>query len=372
MGRYDAAIKAMNTSLLLLGSSFEALYDGNAECDGARFKAATAQIDAASARFNGEQEAIRGQLTAYLAQLDELKKRIGERDDALLLGDAAADALDKLRESKKEVTDAKLKKFEEDADAARDKYVALNDALGQELTEFFARRTDDFDDKLKAIVAAQVALYAAITDAYQSIADADTRTAASASPAAKPEWSAKKYDEPKKAPAPARKASEAPAPADDAPPAPLKKPAAAGAPGDAAALDSKKAGVGSAAAKALISGKDPLDDAAVHAAAGSYVASAALNEEMQEKAGKAVAGKARDKDAQAKAGAAIAASTDNPLLKAAASNKMLQGAAGSLVGAAATNKAAQQAAGKAIANKANDPASQQKAAGALKGLLTKK
>jgi hypothetical protein len=368
----------MNTSLLLLGSSFEALYDGNAECDGARFKAATAQIDAASARFNADQDAIRGQLTAYLAQLDELKKRIGERDDALLLGDAAADALDKLRESKKEVTDAKLKKFEEDADAARDKYVALNDALGQELTEFFARRTDDFDDKLKAIVAAQVALYAAITDAYQSIADADTRTAASASPAAKPEWSAKKYDEPKKAPAPTRKASEAPAPAasddaDRAPPAPLKKPAAAaGAASDAAALDSKKAGVGSAAAKALISGKDPLDDSAVQAAAGSYVASAALNEEMQEKAGKAVAGKARDKDAQAKAGAAIAASTDNPLLKAAANNKMLQGAAGSLVGAAATNKTAQQAAGKAIANKANDPASQQKAAGALKGLLTKK
>jgi hypothetical protein len=100
---------------------------------------------------------------------------------------------------------------------------------------------------------------------------------------------------------------------DAAPPAPLKKPSKD--------LDSKKAGVGSAAAKALISGNDPLDDAAVHAAAGSYVASAAINEEMQEKAGKAVANKARDKDAQAKAGAAIAASTDNPLLKAAAGNK---------------------------------------------------
>jgi hypothetical protein len=366
----------MNQSLLLLGGSFEALYEGNPDSDGSRFKSATAQIDAASARFNADQEAIRGQLSTALTELDELKKRIGERDDALVLGDAAAEALDKLKESKKEVTEAKIKKYEEDADAARDKYVALNDKLGQDLTEFFARRTDAFDDKLKAIVAAQVALYAAITDAYQSIADADTRTGA-AKPA-QPEWAAKKYDEPK------RKASAAPAPAasehqhhddgdgDARPPAPVKKRAAASDASDAAALDSKKAGVGSAAAKALISGKDPLDDSAVQAAAGSYVASAALNEEMQDKAGKAVANKARDKDAQAKAGAAIANNTDNPLLKAAASSKLVQGAAGSLVGAAATNKTAQQAAGKAIANKANDPASQQKAAGALKGLLTKK
>jgi len=294
-----------------------------------------------------------------------------------VLGDAAAEALDKLRESKKEVTDAKLKKYEEDADAARDKYVALNDRLGQDLTEFFARRTDDFDAKLKAIVDAQVALYAAITDAYQSIADADSRTAAARPP--QPDWAAKKYDEPKKPAAAASSSSVSPrrdADADDAPPpAPLKKPAAAAAaaakPAEAS-LDTKKAGVGSAAAKALISGKDPLDDAGVQAAAGSYVASAALNEEMQEKAGKAVANKARDKDAQAKAGAAIAANTDNPLLKAAASSKAVQGAAGSLVGAVASNKAAQQAAGKAVANKANDPAAQQKAAGALKGLMSKK
>lgn len=311
-----------------------------------------------------------------MAQLDELKKRIAERDDALVLGDAAAEALDKLRESKKEVTDAKLKKYEEDADAARDKYVALNDRLGQDLTEFFARRTDDFDAKLKAIVDAQVALYAAITDAYQSIADADTRTTA-ARPA-QPDWAAKKYDDAAAAKKPAAASvsprRDAAAADDDAsapPPAPLKKPAAAAAKPDAS-LDTKKAGVGSAAAKALISGKDPLDDSGVQAAAGSYVASAALNEEMQDKAGKAVANKARDKDAQAKAGAAIAANTDNPLLKAAAGNKAVQGAAGSLVGAVASNKAAQQAAGKAIANKANDPASQQKAAGALKGLMSKK
>jgi hypothetical protein len=384
LSKYDGSLKAINTSLLMLGSSFESLYDGNADSDGARFKSATLQIDSASARFNADQEQVRAQLAAYLAQLDEFKKRIAERDDALVLGDAAAEALDKLRDSKKEVTDAKLKKFEEDADAARDKYVELNTRLGQDLSELFARRCDDFDDKLKAIVAAQVALFSAVADAYQSIADADTR--AHADRPAEPEWAAKKYDAPA-APAkkPAAKAAAAPvhddhddAGADDddsgdaawnkqvsdaAPPAPLKKPSKD--------LDSKKAGVGSAAAKAMMKGNDPLDDAAVQAAAGSYVASAAMNEEMQEKAGKAVANKARDKDAQAKAGAAIAANTDNPLLKAAAGNKAVQGAAGSLVGAVASNKKAQQAAGKAVAEKANDKESQQKAAGALKGLMKK-
>jgi hypothetical protein len=326
---------------------------------------------------------VRAELAAYLAQLDEFKKRIAERDDALVLGDAAAEALDKLRDSKKEVTDAKLKKFEEDADAARDKYVDLNTRLGQDLSELFARRCDDFDAKLKAIVAAQVALFSAVADAYQSIADSDTR--AHADRPAEPEWAAKKYDAP--AASAKKPAAKAPAPvhtddadaggndddsgdaawnkqvADSAPPAPLKKPSKD--------LDAKKAGVGSAAAKAMMKGNDPLDDDAVQAAAGSYVASAAMNEEMQEKAGKAVANKARDKDAQAKAGAAIAANTDNPLLKAAAGNKAVQGAAGSLVGAVASNKKAQQAAGKAIADKANDKESQQKAAGALKGLMKK-
>lgn len=379
LSKYDASLKAINTSLLMLGTSFESLYDGNTDSDGARFKSATLQIDSASARFNSDQDAVRAELAAYLAQLDEFKKRIAERDDALVLGDAAAEALDKLRDSKKEVTDAKLKKFEEDADQARDKYVEINTRLGQDLSELFARRCDDFDAKLKAIVAAEVALFSAVADAYQSIADADTR--AHADRPAEPEWAAKKYDTKKpaaKAPAPAAAAEHNDNDdsddgdaawnkqvADSAPPAPLKKPAAG------KDLDAKKAGVGSAAAKAMLKGNDPLDDDAVQAAAGSYVASAAMNEEMQEKAGKAVANKARDKDAQAKAGAAIAANTDNPLLKAAAGNKMVQGAAGSALGAVASNKKAQQAAGKAIADKANDKESQQKAAGALKGFMKK-
>jgi hypothetical protein len=380
LSKYDASLKAINTSLLMLGTSFESLYDGNAESDGARFKSATLQIDSASARFNADQDEVRAELAAYLAQLDEFKKRIAERDDALVLGDAAAEALDKLRDSKKEVTDAKLKKFEEDADQAREKYVEINTRLGQDLSELFARRCDDFDAKLKAIVAAEVALFSAVADAYQSIADADTR--AHADRPAEPEWATKKYDTKKpaaKAPAPAAAAEHNDNDndsddgdaawnkqvADSAPPAPLKKPASG------KDLDAKKAGVGSAAAKAMLKGNDPLDDDAVQAAAGSYVASAAMNEEMQEKAGKAVANKARDKDAQAKAGAAIAANTDNPLLKAAAGNKMVQGAAGSALGAVASNKKAQQAAGKAIADKANDKESQQKAAGALKGFMKK-
>jgi hypothetical protein len=49
--------------------------------------------------------------------------------------------------------------------------------------------------------------------------------------------------------------------------------------------------------------------------AGNYLADAAMNEEMQDKAGKAVQGKARDKESQQKAGAAIAASSDNKLVK---------------------------------------------------------
>ena len=91
-----------------------------------------------------------------------MKNAISKRDDALVLGDAAAESLDKLRESKKEVTDAKLAKHEAEADETRETYVRLNEECGQQLQDFFARRTDDFDLMLKQLVAAQVALFKVI------------------------------------------------------------------------------------------------------------------------------------------------------------------------------------------------------------------
>jgi hypothetical protein len=129
LSKYDGSLKAINTSLLMLGSSFESLYDGNADSDGARFKSATLQIDSASARFNADQEQVRAQLAgvpgaARRAQEAHRRARRRARCSATRPPTRSTSCATR----KKEVTDAKLKKFEEDADAARDKYVALNDA----------------------------------------------------------------------------------------------------------------------------------------------------------------------------------------------------------------------------------------------------